>query len=80
MIEDPRLMGPPHNVRHVREWTKSEFVNLLNSRGLKSEEAWYLRPRTYGSLRDVARAGYRILSGRHPLDTTHAMAFLVRPA
>jgi 2-polyprenyl-3-methyl-5-hydroxy-6-metoxy-1,4-benzoquinol methylase len=80
LIESPRLMGPPHNVRHVREWTKSEFSQLLESRSFKIEQSWYLRPRTYASIRDAVRAVYRMLNGRHPFDNAHAMAFLVTAA
>jgi SAM-dependent methyltransferase len=80
LIEQPRLLGPPHNLRHVREWTKPEFTNLLESRGFEIEQSWYLRPRTYGSLRDAVRAIYRLVGGRHPFDTTHSMAFLAAAA
>lgn len=80
LIEQPRLMGPPHNARHVREWTRSEFVEFLTAHGLLIEKSWDFLPRAYFSLRDAIRALYRVASGRHPLDSRHSMAFLLRPA
>ena len=79
LIEAPRMMGPPHNIRHVREWTSTEFTQLLKREGFDVQGQWNFRPRTYQMPRDAVRTIYRLLQGRDPFDTKHSMAFLVTP-
>ena len=73
--------GPPHNPRHVREWSASEFRLLLESAGLRVLETKHFLPRKYSLVRtDVHLVGYRLLHGRPVPDDRSSMAFLAVPA
>jgi SAM-dependent methyltransferase len=55
-------LGPPLNVRHVREWTMDELQALVRSRGFEVERARHLLPRSYApAMVEVRRGVWRFL-------------------
>lgn len=45
--EDQAELGPPRNVRHVREWTLTEMARLLESAGFAIRSSRHVLPRRY---------------------------------
>lgn len=57
--------GPPHNARHVREWSEDELDLLVEAAGFSVVRRRHLLPRRYSATRtDLNRTAFRALHGR----------------
>lgn len=79
-LEDRDPLGPPHNPRHIREWSAEEFRLLVESAGFGVERVRHLLPRAYSpTVTDVKRSVHRLLHRRAVPDRRSSMAFLLDP-
>jgi SAM-dependent methyltransferase len=78
-LDGASLLGPPLNVRHVREWTMDEIRALMSSRGFEVERARHLLPRSYApAMVEVRRAAWRLLHGRSVPDPRSCSLLVLR--
>lgn len=78
-LDDPPLLGPPRNPRHVREWTHEELHLLLEATGFEVLRSRHFLPRSYSaSPKEARRLLGRARRGMPLPDRRSSMAFLVR--
>lgn len=78
-LEDRDPLGPPHNPRHVREWTADEMRLLIEAAGLEVLRVRHLLPRAYSPTATELRRGvHRALHRRAVPDRRSCMALLCR--
>ena len=66
-VEDAPALGPPRNVRHVREWTEPELRALVEAAGFSVRAARHALPRRYPpSVLEAKMLAWRALR-RRPL-------------
>ena len=46
-LDDQPALGPPKNLHHVREWTRAEMTQLLESTGFAVRSSRHVLPRKY---------------------------------
>lgn len=79
LLEGALNNGPPHNLRHVREWSHKEMHSLLEYIGFSIIETKHVLPRSYRiTLREIARLLVRFLLLKAVPDKHYGMVFICK--
>lgn len=73
-------LGPPKNPLHIREWSATEFRQLLSAQGFRILDERHFPARGHAFPIQVKMAAWRVMHGRAIRVPRSCMAFLARPS